>query len=474
VVGIERHRRPLLAGVVLVAAATRLAGAGARLSHDEGYSWLVASAPDPGAFLERLAAYENTPPLFYALLSVLPDTHEAWLRLPALAAGVAAVTVLYAIVRPLLGTAAALLAALMLAVAPYHVSFSAYSRAFTLAGAGLLLATWAAARLARGGRGRWWWLYAAGAAIALYSEYYSAAYLAVLGGALALLSPAPRWRTLALAALPAAVLAPWAGQMSRALDAVDETKAAPIYPGPGPGSARDVVAALALGEHGSAASGALRSLQAIAVVAALAWAATRLARRNPQALGLIGGLLAGVGLLHALAGAAGMDLFAQRYLTALIPLGAALLAGAVTTLGHRPAVAATAVLVMLGIALTAVRAGRNLEPSLEPVEAAVAREAPDFVVTNSAVVAYYLREGAALLDRPFGLQPPSPLRDGECEETESFYDTRADPGPPTRTRRVPCTVVSVDDIRVAGGARRGPGRPLRYGPFVVRRPAGPR
>src|SRR3954469_17196901 len=163
-------RRVLLAGSVLLALACRLAGIGDRLSADEGYSWLVASAPDPGAFLELLARYENTPPLLYLLLSPLPlHDDEVWLRLPSLLAGVATVPVLYAAVRALLDTRAALLSALALAVAPYAVSFSNYARGFALATLGLAVALWAAARLATGGPGRtWWWVYAVGALAALY------------------------------------------------------------------------------------------------------------------------------------------------------------------------------------------------------------------------------------------------------------------------------------------------------------------
>ena len=100
-------RRTLLAGIVLLAIAVRLAGIGDRLSEDEGFSWLVASAPDLDTFLDRLAAFENTPPLFYALLAPLPLDDEFWVRLPSLVAGVACIPVLYLIVKPLLGTSAA-------------------------------------------------------------------------------------------------------------------------------------------------------------------------------------------------------------------------------------------------------------------------------------------------------------------------------------------------------------------------------
>src|SRR3954468_13211329 len=178
-------RRVLLAGIVLLALACRLAGIGDRLSADEGYSWLVGNAVYPGDFRDLLAAYENTPPLYYLLLLPLPlHDDEVWLRLPSLIAGVAAVPVLYAAVRALLDTRAALLSALALAVAPYAVSFSNYARGFSLATLGLVVALWGAARLAKGGGPRWWWLYAAGAVGALYSEYVAA--LCLLPLALAL------------------------------------------------------------------------------------------------------------------------------------------------------------------------------------------------------------------------------------------------------------------------------------------------
>lgn len=440
------RRRLALAAIVALAIAVRLAGIGDRLSADEGYSWLVASAPDGDAFLDRLAAYENTPPLFYLLLAPLPLDDEAWLRLPSLLASVAAVPVLYAIVRPLLGTTAALIGALVLAVAPYHVSFANYSRAFMLAGLGLLLALWAAARLAQGGRRSWWWLYGAGAVVALYSEYDAGLFLVALVGMLLLIGTPPRRETLVFGTLPALALLPWAGQLSRSLDQLDVTKVSPIYAEPSPAALRDVAVPLVFGEHGAAASAGGRWLQFLLIAGVLAAAAVVVRRRDRRAFAL----LAGTGLATlALSGAvalAGPDVFAQRYLTVLIPLGAGLAGGLVAALPWKQsAPLAAAALCLLGLAVFVNRHGRELEPDPAPLIAAVQRADPDVVVTNSAVVAYHLRERTVVLDRPFGLD---------------------DPGAAARCGRG-CSMLAVDDVRVAGGARPDGGSRLHAGPFVV-------
>lgn len=437
-------RRVALAAIVLLALAVRLAGIGDRLSADEGYSWLVASAPDGDEFLDRLAAYENTPPLFYLLLSPLPLDDEAWLRLPSLLASLAAVPVLYAIVRPLLGTPAALLSALVLAVAPYHVSFANYSRAFMLAGLGLLLALWAAARLAQGGWRRWWWLYAAGAVVAIYSEYDAGLFLVALVGMLLALGTPPRRETLLFGTLPALAIVPWLGQLDRSLDRLDVTKVSPIYPEPSPAALRDIAAPLAFGEHGAAGSAGGRWLQLLLVAGVLVAAAVLVRRHDRRAFALLAGPGLGTLVLAGIVALAGPDVFAQRYLTVLIPLGAAL-AGSLGALvpWKRAVPLAAAGLCLLGVAVFANRHGRELEPDPAPVAAAVQRMQPNLVATNSAVMAYYLRDFRVALDRPFGLMRPTP----PCG-----------PG---------CVVVAVDDTRVAGGAREDGGGTLHVGPITV-------
>lgn len=433
-------RRVLLAAIVLVALACRLAGAGDRLSADEGYSWLVASAPDPGAFLDLLARYENTPPLFYLLLSPLPHSDEVWLRLPALVAGVAAVPVLYAAVRPLLGTRAALLSALGLAVAPYAVSFSNFARGFSLATLGIVVALWAAARLAKGAPARWWWLYAVGVVGALYSEYAAALVLVPLAIALTALRPSPR--TLGLALAPFLALLPWIGQIDRSRDLAGVTKVDPSYPAPSPGSLRDTVVTLAFGEHGSAGAVGLRWLQFVGLAIVAGVALMLVARRSRAAAVLVGGTAAGALVLHALTALVGPDVFAARYMTALIPFGAALVGGAVAVVPWRAAApVAAAALVAVGVAVVIQRSGRELEPDYARAEPVV--RGARTVLTNSAVIEYYLDDPEPVLDRPFGLGP----------------------GREALTKR-PYAVV--DDSRVGAGARPGPGGRTTIGPIVIR------
>lgn len=406
--------------ILAVALLLRLAGIGDRLSADEGYTWLVASAHDAGAFLDRIAAYENTPPLYYLLTWPLPAGDEAWLRVVSVLAGVGCVAAIWWVVRELAGERAALLSAGALAVAPYAVSFSNYGRGFVLADLGLIVALGGALR-------RSWWTYAAGAVVAVWSEYDAALFLVALTFAIR-----PTRAELVRALAPLLTLIVWLPEALRGLDAIDVTKVSPIYPGPSPASLRDLVVRLAFGEHGTADALALRWLQFAAVAAVLVVAF----RAAPRVLWVTA---AGTLALHAAVALVGPDLFAPRYLTELIPLGAAAVGIWLAGLRMRSAVpVAVAAMAALAIAVFVQRSGRELEPdvaALRPDVAAARRP----VVTNSAVIAYYL---GARLDRPFGLGA------GSCSDR--------------------CVVV--EDLRVAGGPRPGAGRPRRIGPILVRLP----
>ena len=411
------RRRAILGGILVAALVLRLIAIGDPLSNDEGYTWLVASAHGPGAFFDRLAAYENTPPLYYLLTWPLPDDGVAWLRIVSVLAGVGGVAAVWWLVEGFDATdRAALIAAAAMAVAPFAVSYSDYARGFVLADCALIVAMGALVR-------NRWWLYVAAAAVALYTEYDSALFLVAL-------SFVAGWRAL----LPLAVLIPW---LPQALSD-SATKVNPIYPDPSPASLRDTTVRLVFGEHGTAHATSLRWLQFALLVAVVVFAF----RRAPRILAIVAG---GTLVLHAVVHWIGPDVFAPRYLTELIPLTAAAIGCAIASLHTRTVrIAAMVGIAALGIGVAVKRAGGSDEPDYKRIAAFVAPAARNrTVLTNSAVVAYYLRDLDPRLDRPFGL--------GRGLEAKCAS---------------PCLVV--DDARVAGGARTGPGPARAFGPIVVR------
>lgn len=410
--------------VVLGALLLRLVAVGDTLSHDEGYTWLVTSAGGPGAFFDRLGAYENTPPLYYLLTWPLPDDGVAWLRIVAVLAGVGCVWAVWWITRAIASERAALFAAAALAVAPFAVSYSDYARGFILADLGLLIALGAAIR-------RNWWLYALGAAIALFAEYDSALFLVALSFAVGLRNRADAAKALA----PLALVLAWIPFIEDSPAKVD-----PVYPNPSPGVLRDTLVRLTFGEHGTAHAAGLRWLQFALVLAVAVWAF----RKTPPIVWLTA---LGTLVLHAVTHWIGPDVFAPRYLTDLIPLGAIAVGCAVAQSSRRLQVAGAVAIAALAVGVAVKRAGGNDEPDYKGVARLLATAAPHrIIVTNSAVVAYYMRDYHTILDRPFGL------------------------GRGIQTACVDChgTYLIMDDTRVAGGPRIGRGRAHRFGALYVR------
>ena len=390
-------RRVLLAGILLLAFLSRLAGIGEPLTGDEGYTWLVSSAPTAGDFLERLANFENTPPLYYLLAAPLGDGEVA-LRVPSLLAGTASVGVVYAIVRPLLGTSAALLSALALAALPEQAAYAAGARGFLLCELALLVALWAALRLAQGGRRRWWWLWTAGATAALYSEYDAGLFLGlVLAGLLVIGQPARR-ETLAFGVLPPVLLfAPWTGELLRSLDQVGETKASPVAPDPAPGVWGDVIVPEFLGRYGRDASEAVRTVELAGLAAAFAGAWIVLWRRAaalraPLVLVASAGL--GTLVLHAVIHAlGGPHLFAARYLVIIAPIGVIIAAGAVAlaAAGRRWLMPAAAIaLLAVGAASAVRRLDSDAARDPDRYRTYLADEGVQTAITNNAAVIHYL------------------------------------------------------------------------------------
>jgi uncharacterized membrane protein len=405
--------RVLLGAIVLLATAIRFIAIGTTLSVDDGYSYLVGSAPDAHAFLARLAGSENTPPLFYLLLTPLPIGQPGWLRVPAAVPGALQCLVLYLALRRPLGVRVALLAALGVAVAPFLISYSDLTRGFMLEDLALLVALWAMLRLSEQDRPRWWAVYLTAGVVAMYTEYDSAIFLVALTAAALWTGMPNRRRVALLGPLPLLSLVPWIPQLVRAQNAINVTKLAPTFPAPSLAALRDVVAQLTLGENGGTTNLNGRWLVLAVVLVLVAGTAIVLWRTlgagdAPRRRAIA--LLAGTALLtlvgHTLAGLAGIDVFNARYLTILIPLAAALGATAVLAADRRSlTIIAACGLSVLGVVGLVRRYRHEWVPSLTPVRLAAQRLHPRTILTDNPVVLYYLRGMHPQLDRPFNLGP---------------------------------------------------------------------
>lgn len=157
-------QRALLILAVLVALALRVPGLGRSLGHDEAYTVEAFASKPYGRIVTSYAAPNNH--IFHTLLVRLSvgtlGKSNLSARLPALVAGLAAVPVIWLTGRALLGSsAAALVAAWILALAPVHVSLSQSARGYSLLVLLVLLSLWAAHRAAIGGRRPFWVVFGA-------------------------------------------------------------------------------------------------------------------------------------------------------------------------------------------------------------------------------------------------------------------------------------------------------------------------
>ena len=443
--------RLVLAAIVLLALVVRLLAIDSRLHVDDAYTWLVARQPTPSAFLRQLAATENTPPLWYLLLTPLPIDHVFWLRLPAVLAGTALTPVLALVLRRALGTPAALLAALAVAVDPFLITDSDLARGFMLEDLALLVTAWAMLHLRERITRRWGLTFVLAGAVAVYTEYSAAIFVLARVIAALLTGAGERGRIAALGGLVLATLLPWIPEIVRAQNQDGISKLHPMFATPSPAGLRNAAVVLAAGENGGTTSSAGRWLEFVVMLALAAlgawilrraWPGLHERRRAAVALLAITGALTLIG--HALAGPLGVDVFSQRYMTILVPVGAALGAAALLAAPLRwPALVAVLVLVALGAVSLVRRTGAQFEPDFAPVRAAALATHPRTILTNTPIVVYYLRVRNPAFDRPSNLGPGLA---GTCAR--------------------PCLII--DDNRVYGGTPRAlTGSHQTIGPYTL-------
>ncbi len=172
---------PLLAllALLLLATALRVYRLPAQsLWYDEGVSWYLTRMSPPA--LTVWTANDIQPPLYYYLLWLwvrLAGTSEYALRFPSVFFGVLTLPLLWVTARRLLGTRAAWLAALLLALSPLHVYYAQEARMYTLLTFLGLLSSYLLLRLLNNQsvnlQSPYLWSYVLTVVAALYTHYFA-------------------------------------------------------------------------------------------------------------------------------------------------------------------------------------------------------------------------------------------------------------------------------------------------------------
>jgi 4-amino-4-deoxy-L-arabinose transferase-like glycosyltransferase len=147
---------------------------------DEG--WTVYFATSGIAEMIARTAIDIHPPFYYLLLhfwALLAGPSPAAVRLFSAVVGTLSVPLLFLVGRRLLGVKTGLLAALILAVAPFHVYYSQEARMYALVTLLVLASTYCCLSILQRGEGshggwRIWVLYVVFTSLAMYTQYYAA------------------------------------------------------------------------------------------------------------------------------------------------------------------------------------------------------------------------------------------------------------------------------------------------------------
>jgi hypothetical protein len=173
-----------LALVAALAFALRITQLHQSLAGDEVFSYQDVVGRSFGAVLSTVhAGGENSPPLFFLLAWATAKLGDAsvWLRLPSVLAGTATVVVVYAIARVSVGRAAGLIAAAIMAVAPFAVFYGIEARPYATMVFLVALSTLALLHALRTRHPAWWTVYTLATAAAAYTHYTAIFLLAAQG-----------------------------------------------------------------------------------------------------------------------------------------------------------------------------------------------------------------------------------------------------------------------------------------------------
>ncbi len=190
-----RKQRFLLPIVLILALTLRLIALGDRnFWYDEAFSAIFAQQGIPAMIDSTITPDETTnapeihPLLYYAALNVWTAVFGASafaIRLISAVFGVVTVYAVYLLARDLFDSRTGMIAALVTAIAPFHIQYSQEARMYALMGLLLVLATWAFVRAFRDSETRiawgWWISFGVFAGLAMHTQQLSAFYLTALG-----------------------------------------------------------------------------------------------------------------------------------------------------------------------------------------------------------------------------------------------------------------------------------------------------
>jgi mannosyltransferase len=185
-----KHALPKLVLILLLALGLRLIALNSRpLWYDEAFAVLFSEKGLNAMLYGTLSAVDGAaadvhPLLYYTAL-------DGWMRLAGqtpfavrlfgVLTGVLTIAVLFQLARDLFDTRVALVAALIAAVAPFHVQYSQEARMYSLLGLLLIGATWCFVRGWRTGSARYWAAFGVLAGLSMYTQQLAAFYLMALG-----------------------------------------------------------------------------------------------------------------------------------------------------------------------------------------------------------------------------------------------------------------------------------------------------
>ena len=315
----------LLASIVALGAALRLAVARESLWYDEISAFLSFAVEGPGVAFGSYAVPTNHVPMTIATWAAWTlsggSLGEIVLRAPAIAAGVASIAVAYALGATLFGRRLGLFTALAVAAAPIPVVEGAEARGYAFVILGSLVATLALARAFRTRSARDYALFAGACAFMAWSHPVSVL-VPICAGVLGL----ARDRRLAIASLLAGVLAavllaPLAGDVlsTRA----DYTRVDAAQPSPWSREGLEAAYGLTLAWSGDRAWWFLDPTPVLAIAAVFGYIAIAGSRERAalRTRAVLVPILAAFVLAFALSAALGTWIYA-RFLVFTVPAGA--------------------------------------------------------------------------------------------------------------------------------------------------------